>query len=844
MPRFLVIVESPAKAKTLSSYLGSQYVVMATYGHIVNLPSRADAIDIANNFAPSYEPVSRTQSAMGKIKELAGSVEALYLATDPDREGEAISWHVVQQLNTTCEVHRIVFHEISKSAVMQAIQSPRALDRDLVDAQTARRLLDHMLGIYLSRALWRKLPRSQSAGRVQSAVLRMTCVREDAILNFRPSKFWRIAVDYTAVIDDKVSTLKATLCSAYAQDIKNGCVNDEDLANKITNFLKANPNATYACKVTNRTRNPSPPFCTSSLQQVAASSLGMLPQATMYAAQSLYEGVIVDGTSRALITYMRTDSTKLSDSHVHAIEQYIVANFGEKWLVKSRRTFRTKVRNAQEAHEAIRPIDVSLTPEKLRGHLQEDQWKLYSLIWNRTVATQMSSAVYKHYQVTIQHGECVLRTSGLEMVFAGFTRLHSHGDEDGDDSDVELLKLLSSKCHNLVVSDVTCEERMTTPPSRFTVGGIIKAMEETGIGRPSTYSTITSVLEKRGYIRIHGHKIIVTPRGYIVNSFLVRFFESYTDTTFTAALEEELDDIARGERSKDSVLWKFWGSFSVAIDEIEKQRQGHVLDVVRQDIECYIWQLYHMFTPASTDSDGNNTACQSPLCDSCARNLQIKFSKFGAFLGCAGYPECKKIMPLDRIFSGVFDASSAPDIMAEVETVQDGVRSLYVVSVKRGRYGHYVEQREERSSNSSAAATPRRIPVSARIAKLLTSEHLKVIPMTPLSLNQCIVGHQCALHFTKFGFAVGCGPIISFLGSNRWPTSVEGVHKIDVEDAIKMNGTFKLVRADGSSTSVKFVKGGVYVLEGRKRVAVRCDTDSVIRAIVEGGDVAELLALK
>ncbi|HHO60107.1 MAG TPA: type I DNA topoisomerase, partial [Thiotrichales bacterium] len=576
MSKNLVIVESPAKAKTIEKYLGKDFKVLASYGHVRDLVPKEGAIDVDHDFQMKYQVIERNEKHVDKIIKFLKKADTLYLATDQDREGEAISWHLYELLREKGllddkNVHRVAFNEITKGAIQEAIDSPGELSMNLINAQQTRRALDYLVGFNLSPLLWKKVQRGLSAGRVQSPALRLIVEREEAIEAFEPQEYWTIEADVAKDKQPFVGKL-----SLYKNDkIKQFSITDTDSATEARNTLLAAANGKLTVnkiEKKERKRNPSPPFTTSTLQQEAARKLRFSAQRTMRTAQNLYEGIDIGGETVGLITYMRTDSLHLANEALDEIRGVISERFGKNNLPESARFFKNKSKNAQEAHEAIRPTSVRRIPEELHGKLNDDQRALYDLIWKRTMACQMIHATLDTVSVDLGCGDGnVFRASGSTIKYPGFMSVYMEGTDDSkvDDSKEKLLPKLTEG-EKIDLLEIRNEQHFTEPPPRFTEASLVKTLEEYGIGRPSTYASIISTLVSRNYVELESRRFTPTDIGRIVNTFLTDYFTKYVDYEFTAELEDELDSIARGEHDWVPLLKEFWSPFKKTVDHIEE----------------------------------------------------------------------------------------------------------------------------------------------------------------------------------------------------------------------------------------------------------------------------------
>lgn len=665
MSNYLVIVESPAKAKVIGKYLGKDYEVLASFGHVRDLKQKNGAVEPDNNFHMNYEIIEKNAKHVTAIAKALKKADYLLLATDPDREGEAIAWSVLelmkaQKILKKQTVQRVVFHEITKTAIQEAIKHPRALDMDLVNAQQARRALDYLVGYTLSPLLWKKIRRGLSAGRVQSPSLRMICEREDEIEKFIKQEYWTIHADSATQTGQ---ALAAKLFQYEKQKVEQFTITNAEQAQDIQTKLLAMSN--HVLTVENidrkqRRRNPTAPFTTSTLQQEAARKLGMTAQRTMRIAQQLYEGIDIGQGAVGLITYMRTDSVNLADEAITEIRELILKRYGQDFLPDSKREYRTKSKNAQEAHEAIRPTSVNQTPDDLKDFLSAEQYKLYALIWKRTVACQMVHALINTVSIDLSCGtpDNLFRANGSTIEHAGFISVYQEDEDDAQKEDGEDVLLPNMKVgEKLALNDIVPAQHFTEPPPRYSEASLIKALEEHGIGRPATYASIISTLQQRDYAILDKKRFIPTDVGRIVNRFLTQHFTRYVDYDFTAKLEDELDAISRGEKVWIPVLEEFWQPFKHLIGEIET-------NVARSDV-----------TQEKLDE----------TCPECSKPLSIRLGKRGRFIGCSGYPECSYTRNLDNP-QGEPGESEAP-VIVEGRVCPVCEAPLHI---RQGRYGKFI----------------------------------------------------------------------------------------------------------------------------------------------------------
>jgi DNA topoisomerase-1 len=679
----LVIVESPAKAKTINKYLGNDYKVIASYGHVRDLVNKDGSVLPDEDFAMKWQLGERADKNVADIKKALKTADALYLATDPDREGEAISWHVRELLDNDGllkgkKVHRVTFNEITKKAVQDAFQKARPLDQHLIEAYLARRALDYLVGFNLSPVLWRKLPGSRSAGRVQSVALRLICEREAEIEKFIAQEYWSIE----ARLHTKAGApFTARLTHLAGNKLDKFDINSADAAEKAAARIRQKTLVVQKIEKKQVRRNPYPPFITSSLQMESARKLRFTAAHTMRLAQRLYEGLEIDGEATALITYMRTDGTTLSEDAIAQCRSLIKKDYGDKYLPDGPRQYKSKAKNAQEAHEAIRPTDLSRTPASIKGKIDEEQWQLYDLIWKRTLASQMENAVLDQMSVDISDGtdDVVLRATGSVVAFDGFLTLYHETldeDEEADEGDRRLPVMNEGEPSKLV--DVASNQHFTQPPPRYSEASLVKKLEELGIGRPSTYASILQVLRDRKYVQFEKRRFIPEDRGRLVTTFLSKFFARYVDYDFTANLEEELDAIASGEVSWKEALRQFWKDFKTAVDQTKDLTITQVIDHLDEELESH-------FFPVTKDDP------KPKICKACGTGtLGLRLGKFGAFIGCSNYPECKFTRPL--VVPG--DDSADPALAAlsnEPKILGKEPGTGRTVSLRRGPYGPYVQ---------------------------------------------------------------------------------------------------------------------------------------------------------
>jgi DNA topoisomerase I len=668
----VVVVESPAKAKTINKYLGRNYRVLASYGHVRDLPPKDGSVDPNADFAMIWEVDPKAQKRLKEIADALKGADRLILATDPDREGEAISWHVLEALKQRralgkTEVQRVVFNAITKSAVLDAIAHPRAINEELVDAYLARRALDYLVGFTLSPVLWRKLPGARSAGRVQSVALRLVCDRELEIEAFKPREYWSVEADFSA----PAGNFTSRLTYFEGRKLDKLSLGRGDDAKRAVAAIQAGRFSVAEVERKPVKRHPSPPFITSTLQQEAARKLGFPAARTMKIAQGLYEGVDLGGETVGLITYMRTDGATMVGEAIAESRRVIGELHGDRYVPERPRIYTSRVKNAQEAHEAIRPTSFALIPEKISRYLDADQARLYDLIWKRALASQMESAEQERTTVDVAaaDGKTRLRATGTVTLFDGFLKLYQEGrDDDAEGEDGRLPKLAEGDALSLVA--VRDEQHFTEPPPRYSEASLVKKLEELGIGRPSTYASILSVLRDRAYVRMERNRFVPEDKGRIVTAFLTSFFKRYVEYDFTADLEEKLDLVSAGELSWKQLLRDFWTNFHTAAEETKGLKFADVIGALDEILGP------HMFPERDDGVDPR-------LCPTCGTGrLNLKLGKFGSFIGCSNYPECRYTRQLGR-----GDENGA----AEQRVLGIDPARGEEVSLKSGRFGPYVQ---------------------------------------------------------------------------------------------------------------------------------------------------------
>ncbi len=736
----LVIVESPAKAKTINKYLGNNYNVLASFGHVRDLPSKNGSVDPENDFSFEWEVSNTSKKHIKEIYDAAESSSNIFLATDPDREGEAIAWHIIELLNKKKltkdkSIKRVVFSEITKSAVKNGIDNPRELDHSLVDAYLARRALDYLFGFSLSPVLWRKLPGAKSAGRVQSVALRLICEREVEIESFDPQEYWKIKANLE-VVDNNI---EASLTHYNGEKVDKFSFKNEEDAKKVTESFKGQNFKFTDITKKPASRNPDAPFSTSTLQQTASSIFGYGASRTMQIAQRLFQGVEIDGETTGLITYMRTDSTDLSKEAIHSYRDFIQKNFNSSYLPKEIRSFKSKkAKNAQEAHEGIRPTDILRKPEEMKKYLDEDGFKLYNLIWKRSLASQMSSASFERTAISIssENETIKLRANGSIQTFDGFLNIYSEfnkkpetieSEDNEDDKDLPSITLNDSIDNVKPASS----QHYTLPPPRYSEATLVKKLEELGIGRPSTYASIISVLKMRNYVEVEKNRFVPEDRAILITGFLKGFFSKYIDYEFTAEMEESLDEITSGTINWKEFLDKFWKNFSSNIGEVTDLRITNVLDHLNESLKNHIF----------VEAEGKDITRE---CPTCSGQLSLKVSRFGAFVGCSNYPECKFTRPI------------SPKKMKEV--IEDKVLGIDEETKKEikllsGRFGPYIQLGDNDTKDKpKRSSVPKGIPAAE--IDLAKANYLLSLPreigLHPES------GEMITINYGRYGGYLSC----------------------------------------------------------------------------------------
>ncbi|MEW6451742.1 MAG: type I DNA topoisomerase [Pseudomonadota bacterium] len=696
----IVVVESPAKAKTINKYLGPDYEVLASFGHVRDLPAKDGSVDPEHDFKMLWEVDDKSQKRLNDIARAVKDADGLILATDPDREGEAISWHVLEVLKQKNAlkkqtVERVVFNAITKNAVAEAMAHPRQIDGALVDAYLARRALDYLVGFTLSPVLWRKLPGARSAGRVQSVALRLVCDRELEIEKFVAREYWSLVAKLAT---PKNEVFEARLVGADGQKIQRLDIGSGKEAEDFKKALESSAFTVNSVEAKPARRNPYPPFMTSTLQQEASRKFGFAPAHTMRLAQRLYEGIDIDGDTVGLITYMRTDGVDIAPEAIQSARRVIESEYGKQYVPGSPRQYTSKAKNAQEAHEAIRPTDLARLPSHVKKVVEPDQAKLYELIWLRTIASQMESAELERttVDITAKAGARTidLRATGTVVKFDGFLTLYNEDQDDkADDEDSNRLPEMKSG-DALQKREIEATQHFTEPPPRYSEASLVKRMEELGIGRPSTYASVLQVLRDRGYVRLEKKRLQPEDKGRVLTAFLENFFQKYVEYDFTATLEEQLDLISNNELPYKDVLRDFWKDFTAAIGSIKELRITQVIDALDEMLAP------HLFPPAKDGSDPR----KCPNCEN--GRIGLKLGRFGGFIGCSNYPECKYTRQL----------TVGPNGAGGMRKLGEDPETGLEVTVRSGRFGSYLQLGEPTKDADGNAVKPKRASLPKGVA--------------------------------------------------------------------------------------------------------------------------------
>ncbi|WP_264048182.1 type I DNA topoisomerase [Methylobacterium flocculans] len=815
----VVVVESPAKAKTINKYLGRDYEVLASFGHIRDLPAKDGSVDPEADFHMLWELDDRGSKRVSDIVKALKGADGLILATDPDREGEAISWHVVEALTARralkgMPVERVTFNAITKAAVETAMRQPRQIDQALVDAYLARRALDYLVGFNLSPVLWRKLPGARSAGRVQSVALRLVCEREREIEVFKPREYWSLVATLTT---EAGATFEARLTGADGKRIQRLDVGSGDEAAAFARDLELATFQVGSVEAKPAKRHPAPPFTTSTLQQEASRKLGMAPAQTMRAAQKLYEGVEIDGETVGLITYMRTDGVDMAPEAIEDVRRVVAKEYGERYLPGAPRKYSVKAKNAQEAHEAVRPTDMSRLPKTVARTVDAEQAKLYELIWTRTVASQMESAELERTTVDVvaQVGprKLDLRATGQVVKFDGFLTLYQEGKDDEEDEDGKRLPPMTAG-DPLKRERIASTQHFTEPPPRYSEASLVKRMEELGIGRPSTYAAVLQTLRDREYVRIDKKRLVAEDKGRLVTGFLESFFKRYVEYDFTAELETQLDRVSNAEIDWREVLRDFWRDFSAAISGTKELRVTEVLDALNDLLGAHIF-------PEKADGSNPRTC---PTCG--AGQLSLKLGKFGAFVGCSNYPECKYTRQLAATgVDGDGEGSSENGGQPGTRVLGNDPVSGLPVTVRDGRFGPFVQLGE--ASTEKEAPKPKRssIPKGTSPSSVDLEMALKLLSLPREVARHPETGEPILANLGRFGPYVQHGKMYANLGRDDDVLEIGANRAIDLIVAKEQGGGRRGPAADpgrplgehpetGKPIVVKSGKYGPYVTDG------------------------------
>ena len=755
----VVVVELPAKAKTINKYLGSGYEVLASFGHVRDLPAKDGSVDPDNDFHMLWEVDDKSQKRLNDIARAVKDADTLILATDPDREGEAISWHVLEVLKQKNalkkqNVQRVVFNAITKQSVAEAMKHPRQIDGALVDAYLARRALDYLVGFTLSPVLWRKLPGARSAGRVQSVALRLVSDRELEIEKFVAREYWSIVAQLTT---PRSENFEARLVGADGEKIQRLDIGSGEKAEDFKRALESAAFSVTTVEAKPAKRHPYAPFMTSTLQQEASRKLGLAPAHTMRIAQRLYEGIDIGGETVGLITYMRTDGVDIAEEAITSARHVIEADYGREYVPPSPRKYQTKAKNAQEAHEAIRPTDLARRPAEVKKYIEPDQAKLYELIWKRTIASQMESAELERTTVDIAAKaggrNFELRANGTVVKFDGFLTLYTEDQDDkADDEDANRLPEMANG-DALKKREIQATQHFTEPPPRYSEASLVKRMEELGIGRPSTYASILQVLKDRGYVRIDKKRLVPEDKGRVLTAFLENFFARYVEYDFTASLEEQLDKVSNNEMPWRDLLRDFWTGFIGAVTDIKKLRITQVIDALDEMLSP------HLFPPSKDGTDPRK-------CPNCADGrIGLKLGRFGGFVGCSNYPECKFTRQLtvgaDGQGGGMRKLGEDPDTGLEI-------------TVRGGRFGSYLQLGEPTKDADGETVKPKRasLPKGVSQDEVTLEQAIKLLSLPREIGKSPEDGEPIIAGIGRFGSYVKHGKTYANLDAGEDVTSV------------------------------------------------------------------------
>lgn len=758
----LVIVESPAKAETIQKYLGRGYKVLASFGHTLDLPAKPGSVEPERQFLMHYEPIAKAQKNLQKIYNEAAKAQMIYLATDPDREGEVIAWHIAQQLTqrkivkSDLPIKRITFNEITKEAVLGSLKSARELDFNLVNAQQARRALDYLVGFTLSPVLWRKLPGCKSAGRVQSVALRLVCNRAHEVANFDTQEYW----DITANFITNLGEIVAKLVTYAKQKLDKFSIASKEEAEKLAAELQNTQFKVSVVSTKQQKRKPPTPFITSTLQQEGVNKLGFSVKRIMSIAQQLYEGVEIDGEKHGLITYMRTDGVNLSKEAITQLRSFIEHEYGPSYLPASPKIYRSKQKNAQEAHEAIRPTNIKLTPEALKDKLSTEHYRVYNLVWRRTMASQMTDAVIENVTVKIESTDSnsIMQANGSIIRFDGFYKVYREEIDKKIDEGELLLSLQEGQMLNLKA--ITPEQHFTEPPPQYNEASLVKKLEELGIGRPSTYAAIPTVLQERGYMNLDKKRFVPAERGQIVTAFLEHFFAKYVDYNFTAELEDNLDNIAAGKLEWKKLMHEFWQGFDADVKQIQDYKISQVIEVLNETLGDYLFPK---------DEKGNI----SRQCQVCDGVLSLKLSKFGGFIACSNYPTCN----FSKALTTQQSEGEQPSTASTGQLV--GQWQQQDIYLKKGPYGWYLETQLLKSKKPKRISLPANHQpehITSDIAENLISLP-RVIGVDPQSVK------EITLNIGRFGPYLQCGDIRASVKSGIDPFTISLEQAVNIISA-------------------------------------------------------------
>jgi DNA topoisomerase I len=812
----VVVVESPTKARNINKYLGAGYRVLSSYGHVRDLPEKDGSVRPEEDFRIIYELLADKEKRVAEIAQALKTADHLYLATDPDREGEAISWHLLAALEDRKAINgigvkRVVFHEITKRAVLEAMRHPRDLHDGLIDAYQARRALDYLVGFTLSPVLWRKLHGARSAGRVQSVALRLICERENEIEAFRSQEYWTIDGQFTTPAD---ASFSARLSRLDGKRLQKFDLPGEADARRAVAAILARSFLVESLERKQVQRHPAPPFATGTLQQEASRKLGFSAERTMRTAQRLFEGISLNGETVGLITYMRTDSVQISGEAVAACRRHIAQVYGERYLPEKPRAYRTRTKNAQEAHEAIRPTEIGRSPPAVGHFLDDDQRRLYELIWKRTVASQMASAVLDRVivEVASTDRQVGFRATGTTIAFDGFLRVYQEGRDDPAQDDEEGGGLLPTMAPGdpLRRGEVTPQQHFTEPPPRFTEASLVRQLEELGIGRPSTYASIISVLQDRDYVRLESRRFVPEDRGRLVSAFLVAFFDQYVQPGFTAALEGQLDDVAAGARHWKQVLREFWDPFHEVVDEVKERRVAEVIDALNELLAP------HLFPPREDGGDPR----QCLVCGT--GRLSLKLGRYGAFVGCSNYPECRYTR---RLGVRSEEEQAKGEIQERVIGIDPGTGEE--VLLRRGPYGPYVQRGQGdavKRSSLPPGLDPAELDLDTALALLALPREIGRHPETGQPIEAGINRYGPYIKHQERFVRLGPEDDVLTIGMNRALTLLAeaGTRQRPAPKQLRDLGAHP---KDGKPVTLHQGRFGPYVKHGRENASLRKGQD-------------------